>query len=62
MSDEKLKRLRLKVALSIVEGTPYKEWQNLIDVIERVYETKQPDEVATRERVDDFKNIIDKLQ
>ncbi|MDW4175346.1 hypothetical protein QI193_02890 [Staphylococcus saprophyticus] len=61
MSDQKFKLLRLKVLLSIVEGTSYEEWHNLVRMVEDIYEIKQPDEIATRERVDDYKNVIENM-
>lgn len=61
MSDEESKILRLKVILSVIEGTLYSDWQSIIDIVERLYETKQPDEIATRKRVDDFRNLLDKI-
>ena len=61
MSSEKFKLLRLKVLLSVVEGTSYAEWRNLVEMVEDVYKTKQKDEIATRKRVDDYRNIIEKM-
>lgn len=61
MSEQKFKLLRLKVLLSIVEGTSYEEWHSLVRMIEDIYETKQPDEIAARERVDDYKNVIENM-
>lgn len=61
MSSEQFKLLRLKVLLSVVEGTSYAEWRNLVEMVEDVYETKQKDEIATRKRVDDYRNIIQKM-
>lgn len=61
MSDEKFKLLRLKVVLSVVEGTSYEEWRSLVRMIEDVYETKQSDEIATRKRVDDYRNAIENM-
>lgn len=61
MSDEKFKLLRLKVVLSVVEGTSYEEWRSLVRMIEDVYETKQSDEIATRKRVDDYRNVIENM-
>lgn len=61
MSSEQFKLLRLKVLLSVVEGTSYAEWRNLVEMVEDVYETKQKDEIATRKRVDDYRNIIEKM-
>lgn len=61
MSSEEFKLLRLKVLLSVVEGTSYAEWRNLVEMVEDVYETKQKDEIATRKRVDDYRNIIEKM-
>lgn len=61
MSSEEFKLLRLKVLLSVVEGTSYAEWRHLVEMVEDVYETKQKDEIATRKRVDDYRNIIEKM-
>jgi len=61
MSDEKFKLLRLKVVLSVVEGTSYEEWHSLVRMIEDVYETKQSDEIATRKRVDDYRSVIENM-
>lgn len=61
MSDEKFKLLRLKVVLSVIEGTSYEEWHSLVRMIEDVYETKQSDEIATRKRVDDYRSVIENM-
>lgn len=60
MIEDKLKGARTKILLTILEDTSYQEWQENVEVINKLFKSKTSDEILPRKRIETARKKIDK--